>query len=60
MLSHAGDVHGEHLSTVADFVVRPGERIPFTLTWFPSHQSRAPHPVDPEVALRQTEEYWSA
>ena len=52
------DVRGENLSTVGDFVVRPGERIPFTLTWFPSHRSRPPRPVDPEISLGQTEDYW--
>lgn len=52
------EVHGENLSTVSEFVVRPGERIPFTLTWFPSHQRRLPARVDPEVALAQTEDYW--
>ena len=52
------EARGEDLSTVADFVVRPGERIPLTLTWFPSHHTRPPHAVDPEVALTQTEEYW--
>ena len=52
------DVRGENLSTVAEFVVHAGERIPFTLTWFPSHRRRPPRPVDPEVALAQTEDFW--
>lgn len=52
------EVHGENLATVSDFVVRPGDRVPFTLTWFPSHQRRPPSAVDPEVALGQTEDYW--
>jgi GH15 family glucan-1,4-alpha-glucosidase len=51
------EVRGENLSTVAEFVVRPGERIPFTLTWFPSHQ-HLPSAIDAEVALTQTEDYW--
>jgi len=50
-------VRGENLATVADFVVRPGERIPFSLTWFPSHQ-RVPGPIDAEAALTATEDYW--
>ena len=35
------DVHGEELTTVSDFVVEPGERVPFVLTWFPSHEAVA-------------------
>ncbi len=52
------EVRGENLSTVAEFVVRQGERIPFTLTWFPSHQRRPPRLVDPEVELGQTDDFW--
>jgi GH15 family glucan-1,4-alpha-glucosidase len=52
------EVRGENLSTVADFIVRPGERVPFNLTWFPSHQRRPPRPIDAEAALGQTEDYW--
>ncbi len=32
------EMHGENLTTVSEFAVRPGERIPFVLTWFPSHE----------------------
>ena len=35
----------------------PGERVPFVLTWFPSHY-RAPQPVDAERALVETEAFW--
>src|SRR5690242_1768886 len=31
------DVRGENLRTIGDFVVEEGDRVPFTLTWFPSH-----------------------
>ena len=51
------EIHGEDLTTVSEFTVGPGERIPFVLTWFPSHQE-LPEEVDPEVALAETEEYW--
>jgi GH15 family glucan-1,4-alpha-glucosidase len=51
------DVHGEAMSTVADFVVGPGDRVPFVLTWFPSHEA-LPEPVDAEVALAETEAFW--
>ena len=42
---------------VADFTVRAGERVPFVLTWFPSHE-KLPKPVDAEQALADTESYW--
>jgi GH15 family glucan-1,4-alpha-glucosidase len=52
------ELRGENLTTVADFVVKPGERIPFVLTWFPSHRS-LPDAIDPEQALDEAEEYWN-
>ncbi|HVY27069.1 MAG TPA: glycoside hydrolase family 15 protein [Polyangiaceae bacterium] len=50
--------HGENLTTVAEFVVREGERVPFLLTWFPSHRRAPTRHVDPSVALHDTEEFW--
>jgi GH15 family glucan-1,4-alpha-glucosidase len=50
---------GGNTTTFPTFEVRAGERIPFTLTWFPSH-SELPSFVDPDEALRETEEFWSA
>lgn len=52
-------VHGENARTVAEFVVREGERIPFTLTWSRSHRPSHDFP-DPENALVQTETDWRA
>jgi GH15 family glucan-1,4-alpha-glucosidase len=52
------DVRGEDLRTVAEFTVQPGQRIPFTLTWFPSH-AEWPREFDPEHALRDTVEFWT-
>ena len=51
------DVHGEDLTTVAEFVIEPGQRVPFVLTWFPSHEP-IPDPVDTEAALVETEAFW--
>jgi GH15 family glucan-1,4-alpha-glucosidase len=51
------DTHGEDMTTVARFTTRAGERIPFVLTWYPSHRS-IPDAVDPEAALDETEAYW--
>jgi len=52
------ETRGEDLTTVADFAVAEGDRVPFVLTWFPSHE-KAPRAIHPEHALRQTEEYWT-
>jgi GH15 family glucan-1,4-alpha-glucosidase len=50
-------VRGENMTTVGEFTLEPGDRVPFVLTWFPSHED-LPDEVDPEQALRDTEEYW--
>jgi GH15 family glucan-1,4-alpha-glucosidase len=48
---------GENMRTVSDFAIEEGERVPFTVTWFPSHEP-APQRIDPEVALAETESFW--
>jgi GH15 family glucan-1,4-alpha-glucosidase len=48
---------GRGMRTDAAFSVRAGERVPFVLTWKPSHQS-PPRPVDADGALDATERYW--
>jgi len=52
-------LRGEGLSTLAEFTVRAGERVPFVLTWQESHLGR-PEPIDPERALRDTEAFWAS
>jgi GH15 family glucan-1,4-alpha-glucosidase len=52
------ELRGENLTTIGEFSVSEGERVPFVLTWFPSHQKELPAEIDPEHALRDTEEYW--
>jgi len=49
--------HGEGLRTVAEFTVSPGGRIPFVLTWNPSHLP-AGRAIDAERSLRETEAWW--
>ena len=51
------ELYGENFTTVAEFAVAAGERVPFTLTWFPSHHE-APAPIDPEQALEDTCDFW--
>jgi GH15 family glucan-1,4-alpha-glucosidase len=48
---------GENMRTISDFTIEEGERIPFVLTWFPSHE-QVPPAIDPEVALAETESLW--
>lgn len=50
-------LRGEKFQTVSDFTVHEGERIPFVLTWAPSHVRR-PRSVDAEQVLQATEEFW--
>jgi GH15 family glucan-1,4-alpha-glucosidase len=48
---------GEHKRTISTFTIEEGERVPFVLTWYPSHED-PPQRIDPEVALAETESYW--
>ena len=41
------DLRGEEMTTVGEVVVSPGDRVPFVLSWFPSHE-HVPEPVDAE------------
>src|SRR5947209_5262073 len=52
------DVRGEDMRTVAEFTIEEGQRVPFTLTWFPSNE-QWPEEIDAEQALRDTEEFWT-
>ena len=51
------EVHGEDMKSVSEFTLAAGERIPFVLTWFPSHQD-LPEAIDAEQALTDSESYW--
>ncbi|MEQ4521033.1 glycoside hydrolase family 15 protein [Pseudarthrobacter sp. B907] len=50
-------LRGEHMQTASDFTVKAGQRIPFVLTWAPSHLGR-PRAVEPEAVLEATESFW--
>jgi GH15 family glucan-1,4-alpha-glucosidase len=52
------ETRGKDLTTVAEFTVKKGDRIPFVLTWFASHKD-PPRAVNPEHALRDTEKFWN-
>jgi len=49
---------GQEWATLSEFTVRPGDRIPFVLTWHPSHEP-CPKLVDPEQALSDTLSFWT-
>jgi GH15 family glucan-1,4-alpha-glucosidase len=45
------------MRTVSTFTVDAGERVPFVLTWFPSHGDLPPV-TDAEDALTETDQFW--
>jgi GH15 family glucan-1,4-alpha-glucosidase len=51
------ELTGREFTTVAEFAVAEGQRVPFDLTWHLSHES-APDALDPERALEETEQWW--
>jgi GH15 family glucan-1,4-alpha-glucosidase len=51
------ELTGEDLSTTADFSISPGERVPFVLTFGPSHRP-PPAAIDPDVSLNETNAFW--
>jgi GH15 family glucan-1,4-alpha-glucosidase len=51
-------LRGEHLRTLSEFTVGAGQRVPFVLTWAPSHMRR-PRRIHPEEALEATIAYWT-
>ena len=57
VLHSSTPVHGEDLTTVADFTVSKGQRVWFTLTYGESFKP-APRRIDAEQALLDTENFW--
>jgi GH15 family glucan-1,4-alpha-glucosidase len=51
--------HGENLTTVAEFTVHAGDKIPFDLCWFPSTQEPPPG-CDVFAAVEATDQWWRA
>jgi GH15 family glucan-1,4-alpha-glucosidase len=48
---------GVGLTTRSSFVVHAGERVPFLLTWHPSHQANH-QPIDGLLAVDETFQWW--
>ncbi len=57
VLHASAPVHGENLKTVAEFTVRKGQRVWFTLTYGASHEPD-PKPIDAIRALRIATRIW--
>jgi GH15 family glucan-1,4-alpha-glucosidase len=57
-LATPAPLEGRDFATHSEFSVAAGERVPFVLTWHPSWQ-RPPKPVDPYVAVDETEAWWA-
>lgn len=51
------ETHGENLTTVAEFEVKPGDSVPFVLTYGPSHL-KVPAAINVDHALNDTKEFW--
>jgi GH15 family glucan-1,4-alpha-glucosidase len=51
------ETHGLGHSTVAEFTVRRGQRVPFSLAWHPSHLDM-PRPRNATRSLSRTEKWW--
>jgi len=51
-------LRGDHWDTIADFTVRKGDRVPFVMSWAPSHEPQMPY-VDAEQALSATTDFWT-
>ncbi len=50
-------LYGQNMRTVATFTVGQGERVPFDLTWYPSHRDE-PTPLNVDQAIQETEKWW--
>ncbi len=50
-------LRGEDFTTVAEFTVESGERVPFSMSWHPSHRTGS-HILDASTALADTEAWW--
>jgi GH15 family glucan-1,4-alpha-glucosidase len=54
----AVEMAGRNMAHTGTFTVRAGDRVPFVLSWHPSHLP-LPEPIDAGAALDETIAYWS-
>jgi GH15 family glucan-1,4-alpha-glucosidase len=50
-------LRGENFKTLSTFTVAEGQKVPFDLTWFPSHLIE-PSPLNIERAIQETDHWW--
>jgi GH15 family glucan-1,4-alpha-glucosidase len=50
-------LHGEDMRSVARFTVKRGQRVPFVMSYNPSHL-KIPTVIDADIALEETEKAW--
>ena len=58
LLKTPAPLRGEGMTTVSEFTVEQGQRIPFVLSHAPSYLP-PPDSIDPFTALEQTERFWN-
>jgi GH15 family glucan-1,4-alpha-glucosidase len=51
-------LRGDHSETLAEFTVREGDRVPFILSWAPSHDPNMEY-AEPEGALSASAQFWT-
>jgi GH15 family glucan-1,4-alpha-glucosidase len=52
-------VQGRDFTSVAEFTIGAGERVPFVLSWYPSHEN-APDNLDATDFIAKAESWWQA
>jgi len=57
ILNSGVDLHNENFRTEAEFTVAEGQRVPFVLTWHPSHEPE-PAMSDADETITATDEWW--
>jgi GH15 family glucan-1,4-alpha-glucosidase len=57
-LSSPFKIEGRDFRHAAEFVVREGDRLPFVLTWYPSHHKEPPAVIDATAAVARTTTWW--
>lgn len=57
LLRTSAEMQGEGFHTISDFTVSEGQRVPFALSWYPSHEE-APAEIDVAAAIDETERWW--
>jgi GH15 family glucan-1,4-alpha-glucosidase len=56
-LRTAVPLEGENFKTQATFTVAEGQKVPFDLTWYPSHRDE-PSALNIDAAIQETESWW--